>query len=50
VPTSGCTFGTSLVQLLVLGGGGVSVMLTVGRGQLAAILDRLTRKQDSRRR
>ncbi|HEX8863490.1 MAG TPA: hypothetical protein VGC06_31215 [Actinomycetes bacterium] len=33
----------SLVQLLVLSGGGLSVLLTVGRARVAAILDRFMR-------
>jgi hypothetical protein len=39
----------SLVQLLVLGGGSLSVMVTVGRARLAAILSRLARMARRRR-
>jgi hypothetical protein len=40
----------SLVQLVVLGGGSLSVAVAFGRARPTAILARLTRKQGSRRR
>ena len=36
--------------LLLLGGGGVSLLVAIGRARLAAARAKLTRKQDSRRR
>jgi hypothetical protein len=40
----------SLVNLLLLGGGGFSLMAAAGRTRLAATRAKLTRKQGSRRR
>jgi hypothetical protein len=36
--------------LLLLGGGGVSLLVAIGRSRLAAARAKLTRKQGSRRR
>ena len=40
----------SLLNLLLVGGAGLSLMVVEGRARLAAVRARLTRKQGSRRR